>query len=190
MTLQPLLDHRPELQKTIAKGLADADRVPRPIEGAFVLRDVLGKVRATVYRRPMARAEAAAPPSTGGGATLWERLGGEANVRRVAADFVAALAADPKVDFSRGGKYKLDAAALAGLRERMVQLASAVGEGPHRYGGRTMKEAHKGMGITDAEFDAAVGHLKKALQKNGVRPEDVETMVGAVESKRADFVEK
>ena len=45
---------------------------------------------------------------TPGPKTLWDRLGGEAGVSKVVDDFVAAAATDPKVDFSRGGKYKLD----------------------------------------------------------------------------------
>ena len=89
MTLKPLLDHRPELQKTITRGLAEADRYPRPKEGAFVLREVLGNVRATVRQKPMppellgspiaAAPEGPAkpkPPPTKLGATLWERMGG------------------------------------------------------------------------------------------------------------------
>jgi hemoglobin len=206
MTLKPLLDHRPELQKTIAKGLVEADRYPRPTEGAFVLREVLGNVRATVRQRPMpteplgppiaaapeAPAKPADPPkkpSPPSGATLWERMGGEENVKRIAKDFVTAAVADKEVNWERDGKYKMDEKKIADLQDKMVKLASLIGGGPLKYDGKLMKEAHPPeMKITDREFDAAVGHLKKALEKNGVRPEDVAFVLAAIETKRGDFV--
>lgn len=52
-----------------------------------------------------------------------------------------------------------------------------------------MKEAHKGMGITDAEFDVIVVHLRAALVKNGVKTDDVAFVVATVRSARRDIVE-
>ena len=36
-----------------------------------------------------------------------------------------------------------------------------------------MKEVHKGMKITNEEFDAAAKDLKDALMKNGAKADDV-----------------
>jgi hemoglobin len=123
------------------------------------------------------------------GPTLWDRLGKEENVRRVAHDFVTAALADPAVNFDRGGKYKLDKDKRADLERKLVELASSIGKGPFEYTGKLMKPAHEGMKITDAEFDACVAHLKKALEKNNVQPDDVKAVLTAVESKRGDIVE-
>jgi hemoglobin len=144
---------------------------------------ILGAVEAT--RKDIVVLQSIGPPKT-----LWERLGGEENVRRIVDQFVTAAAADPGVNFSRGGKYKFDAAKLADLKDKFVKLASSVGEGPYKYDGRRMLEAHKDMAITDKEFDAAVAHLKRALEKNRVQAEDVEAILGAVEATRKDIVEK
>jgi hypothetical protein len=48
LTVQPLLDHRPELQQAVAKALADAANTPQQFERAFVLRHVIDRLRATV----------------------------------------------------------------------------------------------------------------------------------------------
>jgi hypothetical protein len=48
MTLQPLLDHRPELQKAISAGLASAERDPLVWRRAFTLRNVIDKIRGDV----------------------------------------------------------------------------------------------------------------------------------------------
>src|SRR5262245_45134018 len=45
MTLRPLLDHHPELQKNIDTGLKDADRIPAMAQRAHALRKVLDQVR-------------------------------------------------------------------------------------------------------------------------------------------------
>jgi hemoglobin len=122
-------------------------------------------------------------------ATLWERLGGEKKVRQVVDDFVATVAIDPKVDFSRGSKYKLDAKGVEHLKQTLVEFIGEASGGPLRYSGRDMKTVHKGMGITDAEFDATAAHLKMALVKNGAAADDIAAVMKAVEGTRKDIVE-
>src|SRR5207237_7954871 len=118
-------------------------------------------------------------------AGLWERLGGVDNVKKVIDDFVATAATDPKVDFFRNGKYKPDVPTLKG---QLVEFVSVATGGPLKYTGRPMKELHKGMGITDAQFNAAAGHLKAALEKNGAKPDDVKAGLTAVEGTLKDIV--
>ena len=45
-----LLDHRPELQAAITKGLRDADQMPDPSEQAFALRKILDTIRSTIKK--------------------------------------------------------------------------------------------------------------------------------------------
>jgi hemoglobin len=122
--------------------------------------------------------------------TLWDNLGGEANVKKVIDDFVASAAGDPKVDFLRGGKFKLDDAGAAKLKKNLVDLVSQHTGGPFKYTGKDMKEVHKGMGITNEQFDALAGHLKAALDKNGAKPEDAKKVLDVVGSTRKDIVEE
>src|SRR5207244_3864765 len=91
--------------------------------------------------------------------TLWERLGGEDNVKKVIDDVVAAAAKDPKVDFFRSNKFTLDEQGVGKLKKRLVEFVSTATGGPLKYEGKSMKEVHKGMAITDAEFNALAGHL-------------------------------
>jgi hemoglobin len=177
--IRPFLDHRPELQKAIADGITRARANPDLSRRAFDLRAVIDKIRTDTNPNPK-------PPAA---KTLWDRLGGEENVKKVVDDFVAAAAKDPKVDFFRGGKYKLDDAGVAKLKRLLVEQISSVSGGPYKYTGRTMKEVHKGMGITDAQFDATASHLQAALERNGAKPDDVKAVMGVVGSTRKDIVE-
>jgi hemoglobin len=103
---------------------------------------------------------------------------------------VALSAKDPKVNFDRGGKIKLDAAAIESFKKNVVAFISQGSGGPIKYTGKSAKETHKGMGITNAEFDAAVADLRQAFQKNGVKEADLKEVLKAVDALRKDIVER
>jgi hemoglobin len=215
MAIQPLLDHYPDLQKIIAAKQAEAERTPLVRDRAFVLREALLAIREKIKpggdKKPAEKKEEKKPagPDTvkGGGkrsggseaakgeskklegGTLWERLGGEANVKKVVDDFVALVGNDARVNVTRNGKFALDEAKVVALKTRLVELISEASGGPLKYTGKSMKEVHKGMGITDAEFDATLEDLKKALEKNGAKPADVQAALAAAEATRKDIVE-
>jgi hemoglobin len=53
------------------------------------------------------------------------------------------------------------------LRRIVAVLGEALG-GPERYRGPDLAKAHGGLGITNADFDRAAGHLAGALGSLGV----------------------
>ncbi|HMF12529.1 MAG TPA: hypothetical protein VKE94_09495 [Gemmataceae bacterium] len=180
VTLKPLLAHRPNLQKTIDDAFTNADREPSFAERAFILRYAIDRIRE----------ETGGKKEAGKRETLWDRLGGEKNVRKVVEDFMELEHTDPKVDFFRGGKRKLNDEQLADLKQKIVEFVSQAAGGPLKYTGKTMKAAHEGMAITDAQFDALVVDLKTALDKNGAKPADRDAVLSAVEGTRKDVVEE
>ena len=111
------------------------------------------------------------------------------NVRRVIDDFVAMAANDPKVDFTRGGKHPIDEAGVKRIKQLLLELISQESGGPYKYSGKSMKEAHRGMGITDAQFNAAAEHLRHALAKNKAAPADIDLLLKAIGTTRSDVVE-
>ena len=197
MSVKPLLAHRPDLQKAIETGLANAQQDPMLYQRAFVLRKVLDQVRTDLKGnappkkdKEKGKKDKDKPVTTRETEkTLWGRLGGEAGATKIIDDFVNAAAPDPKVDFFRHGKYKLDAAAVAKMKREIVEQVSEAAGGPLKYSGPDMKKVHKGMGITDDQYDALAGHLKKALEKNKVSAQDVATVLAAVNSYRGQIVE-
>ena len=60
--------------------------------------------------------------------------------------------------------------------------------GPQKYTGRSMKNVHAGMGITNAEFDALAGDLKASLDKFKVPTQEQQELLAIVGSTRADIV--
>ena len=155
LTVRPLLDHRPDVQKAIDRGLADAarnaDMRRRVLALRYVLDNVRSKVKGAGWTAPPPGE--AVPPMPD--ATLWSRLGGEAKVKLVVDDFVAIAATDPAVNFDRDGKLKFTEEQIAGLKKWLIAFISQATGGPLKYTGPSMKKVHKGMGITNAEFDAS-----------------------------------
>jgi hemoglobin len=200
---QPLLEHRPELQKTIQNGLIEADAIPDVRQRAWMLRMTMDKVRSglrgeAVAGKPEEKKPGDMPPerkpekieAKPAEKTLWVRLGGQEGVAKVVDDFVAMAGEDPKVNVTRGGKIELNDAKVAALKKSLVAFISAASGGPIKYTGKSMKEAHKDMQITDEEFDAAGAVLKKALEKNEVKEEEIKALLTAVEGTRKDIVTK
>jgi truncated hemoglobin YjbI len=178
IALKPMVDYRPEWQKAITDGMAAADRESRMDARAYALRYAIDKIRDDVV-----------PPKTT--TTLWDRLGGEKGVSKVVDDFVDLTGKDPKVNFFRTGtdkEWKPKPDDVARLKKRLVEFVSSVSGGPLKYTG-DLKAAHKGMKITDEEFDASVADLKAALEKNGVKADDARAVLAAVEGTRKEIVE-
>jgi hemoglobin len=174
LALRPLLSDQPDLQNAIDTGLTRAERMPAGTmrnysEKAFVLRGVIDTIRDRVGPRK---------------STLWFRLGGEANVRKVVDDFVDLVAKDPKVNFFRGPAFK-EKADVPRLKKWLLELISATTGGPYAYGEWPLKEVH----ISGAEFDALAADVAEALAKNGAQPADIDAINAMVAATRKNIVE-
>ncbi len=184
VSLKSSLGEQPRLKDVIETAITNARQTPEVRRRAFVVRVALDQVRAET--KP---AGAGKPNDTSkAGKTLWDRLGGEAGVTKIVDDFANAVVADPKVDFFRNGKFKPEADEITKMKREIVEQVSQATGGPLKYTGPDMKKIHKDMGITGQQFDAAVGHLKNALQKNNVAEKDVATVLSAVKATRSEIV--
>ena len=187
LAIEPMLGHRAELRQEVAQGLRTVEGLPTYAQRAVDLRKILDRVLNTIRSTPIpAPAYAPAPTPL---LPLWTRLGGEPAVKAVVHDFVALAANDPQVDFSRGGKYPLDEAGVARLETLLVELISAVAGGPLKYEGRAMKPVHRGMAISDAQFDALAGDLVVVLKKYNVPKKEADELLAIIASTRKDVVE-
>jgi hemoglobin len=114
--------------------------------------------------------------------SLYERLGGKDAITAVVDDFVANVAADKRIN---GFFAKADVPRLK--RNLVDQICQATG-GPCIYTGKDMRTAHKGMGITDADFSALVEDLKKSLDKFKVPAKEQGELLGALGSLKPQIV--
>lgn len=179
-SIRPVLVHYPELQKSIDAALAKAKN-EHPVQGAFTLRAALDQVRATLKKSFTAPAKPDPMAKI-----LWDRLGGEEVVVQIVDEFFTTASADPKVNMDRSGKHPVDPKKFKKL---LVEQISSITGGPYQYTGKQMKDAHKGMKITEAEFNATADHLKKALEKFQVASADVNAVMQEFGKLKKDIVE-
>jgi len=119
--------------------------------------------------------------------SLYQRLGGYDAIAAVTDDFLARLAGDKQLAKFFGG---VSEDSLKKLRQHVVnQLCNATG-GPCYYTGRDMKTTHKGLGITQAEWDISVKHLVATLDKFKVPEQEKSEVLAAIGSLKKDIVEK
>ncbi len=117
--------------------------------------------------------------------SLYQRLGGRDGIALVVDDFVTFLVADERVN----ARFKaLKPEDVARLKSHAAdQVCDATG-GPCAYLGRDMKTTHAGMKITEAEWNATVEDLVKALDKRKVGEQEKQEFLGLLAPMKPDIV--
>jgi len=121
------------------------------------------------------------------GKSLFTRLGGKKGITAVVDEFVNNCAADTRINKFFVATAK-DPQRLAKFKTNLVNQICMVSGGPCKYTGKDMKTAHKGMGITDADFTALVEDLVKALDKFHVGATEKNELLGALGAMKGDIV--
>jgi hemoglobin len=127
------------------------------------------------------------PAAGQAGDSLYKRLGGYDALAAVTDDFIGRLATDKKLS-----RFFVGVSDNSKIRIRQLvldQLCEATG-GPCKYIGRDMKTSHKGMGITEDDWDIAVKHLVATLNKFNVPAKEKDQVLGAISGLKGDIVEK
>ena len=118
--------------------------------------------------------------------TLYKRLGGYDAIAAVVDDFIGRMATDPQLSrFFVGHSTQ----SLQHIRQLVVDQLCAAAGGPCYYTGRSMKESHGGMGITQAEWDIAVKHLIATFDKFKVGAKEREDIFAAIGPLQAEIVD-
>jgi hemoglobin len=89
--------------------------------------------------------------------TLYDQLGGKGGIEAITDGFLANLANDARIAHFFA-KTDIDH-----FRSMLNQQFCHVSGGPCEYGGKSMLEAHKDRNISDADFNALVEDLEKAM---------------------------
>ena len=128
----------------------------------------------------LAHAQAAPAP------TLYKRLGGYDAIAAVTDDFIPRLVNDKVI-----GRYLVGLSdnSKARLRQLFVDQICAATGGPCVYVGRDMKTAHKGLGISGAEWDISVKLLIETLDKFKVPEKEKSELLGLLGPMKTAIVE-
>ncbi len=133
--------------------------------------------------------EATPPVATTPVATpnLYTRLGGIAAISAVTDQFLANVVSDNVIN-SRFAATVADPYRTQLLRNNLIDQICAGAGGPCQYKGKTMLEAHNGMMISDAEFNALVGDLVASLNTFNVPATEQNELLTILGSLQPDIV--
>jgi hemoglobin len=125
-----------------------------------------------------------APPSPTPAAPkpLFDRLGGEPAVRAVVGAAFGNIAADGRIN------YLFAMSDLARVQEKLYEQICEVAGGPCHYSGRDMVSTHAHLAITDAQFDALVEDVVKALDQFHVPAAEKGELLAPLAALRDDIV--
>jgi hemoglobin len=106
--------------------------------------------------------------------SIYERVGGYEALQAVVEAFYTRVLADEALSPFFVGTN------MTRMKGRQVEFFSAALGGPDPYIGASMKQVHRGRGITKVHFDLVAGHLADAMTVAGVRSELLTQIIAAV----------
>ena len=99
--------------------------------------------------------------------TLYQRLGGSSGINALVADIVALHMENPVIR-ARFRPYLETPEKLEITKKHLCAFLEAGSGGTAKYTGRTMRETHRGMNISAAEYMATIDDIMAALRKRGI----------------------
>jgi len=78
---------------------------------------------------------------------------------------------------------------IAREKQLLIDFLCASAGGPMYYTGRDMKLIHKGMRISEADWQAFLGHLNATLNTFQVPTQERTAVLAFIESTKADIIE-
>jgi len=114
--------------------------------------------------------------------SLYVRLGGHGTIRKIVDDFAVRLAADVRLNKHFAGIN------MMALKEKLVGQLGELCGGPEVYTGKDMKTAHRGMGISEMEWNAFIDDLTQSLAAAGVPEVQKQELLVKLSPMKSDIV--
>jgi len=120
--------------------------------------------------------------------SLYDRLGGVYTIAALVDDFIDRVVADDILNANPAVKEARSHLTKAGFKYRLTEQVCMVTGGPCKYSGRSMKESHKHLNITQIEWDAFIVDFKASLAKFNVPEKEQGELLAIVGSTKKDIV--
>ena len=118
------------------------------------------------------------------GTKLFEDFGGKAGLVAIMDDFMINLLADPRT------RTFFENSDQAKVKTLLVDQFCEILNGGCTYAGRSMVEAHQGMGVKESDFLALVEALQKAMDKHKVPFASQNKLLAALAPQHRDIITK
>ncbi len=114
--------------------------------------------------------------------SLYERLGGESGVRKIADDVLDKNLSNSLI------AYHFRDIDMDKLKQSVFEFFSMGTGGPHKYTGRDMRTAHTGMKINEDEWISGADDMISAMNANGVGEAEKNEVLAIFDSLKGEIV--
>src|SRR5262245_25735136 len=120
--------------------------------------------------------------------SLYERLGGVYSIAIVVDDFIDRIMADPRLNANPRVDEAHHRVTSQGFKYLVTEMVCWATGGPQQYSGKSMRDSHQHLLITDQEWQAFLDDFQQTLDKFQVPGQEQDELKAIVESTRADIV--
>lgn len=120
--------------------------------------------------------------------SLYDRLGGLMPISVVVSDFLDAVVPDPLLNANPAIDAARQRVPTPYLKYQVTAMVCQATGGPCQYQGRTMKESHAHLSISEAEWDQMVMLFKGVLTRHNVPQLETSELLTIIDSTKADIV--
>ncbi len=119
--------------------------------------------------------------------SLYARLGASSGISALVDDIVARHMENPVIR-ARFRPYLETPDKIAAVKKHTCAFLEAGSGGPAQYTGRTMRDAHRGMNVSEAEYMAAIDDILAALQKRSIDEQTQKDVLAIAYSLKGDIL--
>ena len=120
--------------------------------------------------------------------SLYDRLGGIYPIALVVDDLINRVAENDVLNDNPAIYAARKPERFPGLKYQLTTMVCQATGGPCSYTGKSMEEAHEGMGITEAEWQELVDDFKASLAHFGVPEAEQQELLAIVDSTKGAIV--
>ena len=120
--------------------------------------------------------------------SLYDRLGGVYAIATVVDDFIDRIMVDPPLNANPRVDEAHHEVAPAGFKYLVTEQVCEATGGPQRYIGRSMRDSHADLEITEEEWSAFIDDFQQTLDQFNVPQVEQKVLFTIVESTKGDIV--
>lgn len=120
--------------------------------------------------------------------SLYKRLGGVYNIAAVADDFVDRLFSDPLIMANKNIVTAIGKITKPGLKYQFTEWFCQLAGGPQKYNGRSIKESHQELNITESEWQSMMKDFLATLAKFNIKGSEQNELLVIVGGTKKDII--
>ena len=120
--------------------------------------------------------------------SLYDRLGGVYSIAAVVDDFIDRIMDNPLLNANPNVDEAHHRVSKAGFKYLVTEMVCWATGGPQKYTGKTMRDSHEHLEITEQEWHVFLKDFQDTLDKFEVPPPEQQELFAIVESTRDDIV--